>query len=134
MSGDGEPSEHRRSFRFYRAPGSDRVVAREEFESLETHGRAALAEAIARFRRYEDLPGEVKKLKGREGKAGLWEIRVKVGSDPFRALFFYDTDIIVVCLTVFYKNQQETPKQDLKRALARKKVWEDEGKRREGSA
>jgi phage-related protein len=133
MGGGEEASEHRRTFRFFRAPGSERVVARDEFDSLETHGRAALAEAIGRFRRYEELPGEVKKLKGKEGKAGLWEIRVKVGRDPFRALFFYDTDIIVVCLTVFYKNQQETPKQDLKRALARKATWESEGKRREAS-
>lgn len=130
MGGPTEGPTHRRTFRFYRAPGSDRVVARDEFESLETHGRAALAEAISRFRLHQELPGEVKKLKGKEGKQGLWELRVQVGTDPFRALFFYDTDIIVVCLTVFYKNQQETPKRDLKRALTRKRAWEDEGDRR----
>jgi len=94
---------------------------------LPTHGKAALLEAIGRFRRYEELPGEVKKLKGTDD---LWEIRVKVGSDPFRALFFYDTDVVVICLTAFYKNQQQTPKGDLKRAANRKRTWVDEGKRR----
>lgn len=117
----------RRHLRFYRAPGSDRVVAREELDSLELHGQAALLEAIGRFRRFEELPGEVKKMKGRDG---IWEIRVSVGNNPFRALFFYDTDIIVVCLTVFYKNQQETPKADLKRAIQRKKAWVAEGRKR----
>lgn len=123
-----EASPYRRYLRFYRAPSSDRMVAREEFERLETHGRAALAEAIQRFKRHEELPGEVKKL---QGKDGIWEIRVKVGNDPFRALFFYDTDIIVICLTVFYKNQQQTPKKDLDRAIARKKAWEAEGRNRQ---
>jgi phage-related protein len=129
MSGqtEGEP-QRRRNFRFYRAPGSDRVVAREEFDALAMHGQAALSEAIARFRRHEELPGEVKKLKGGDE---IWEIRVKVGTNPFRALFFYDSDVVVICLTVFYKNQQQTPKDDLKRAVGRKRVWQEEGKRRE---
>lgn len=117
----------RRHWRFYRAPGAGRCVAREEFESLAHHGQAALLEAIQRFRLYKELPGEVKKLRGKDG---IWEIRVKVGTDPFRALFFYDTVSRAVCLTAFYKNQQETPKDDLKTAVNRKKAWETEGRRR----
>jgi len=123
----GTEGTHSRTFRFYRAPGAERSAAREEFDGLALHGRAALSEAIKRFQRYEELPAEVKKLKDSDG---IWELRVKVGNDPFRALFFYDTDIIVICVTAFYKNQRETPKQDLKRAIARKKAWQDEGRKR----
>lgn len=124
----GAPGPRRRNFRFYRAPGSDRVVAREELDALEAHGRAALVEAIVRFRVHQERPAEIKKLKGNDG---IWEIRVKVGSDPFRALFFYDSDVVVICVTCFYKNQQNTPPGDLKRAVKRKREWEKEGKRRQ---
>lgn len=127
MSGNAEGAPRKRNFRFYRAPGSDRVVAREELEGLEVHGRAALVEAIGRFRVHQERRGEVKKLKGTDD---LWEIRVKVAGDPFRAIFFYDSDVVVVCVTAFFKNQQQTPKQDLDRAATRKKIWEAEGARR----
>lgn len=123
----GAASARPRNFRFYRAPGADRVVAREEFESLEDHGQAALAEAIVRFRNHQERPGEVKKLKDSDD---IWELRVKVGNDPFRALFFYDSEVVVICVTCFYKNQQNTPKADIKRAANRKRAWQEEGRRR----
>jgi phage-related protein len=114
-----------RNWRWFRSPGSGRIVAKEEFQALAIHGQAALAEAIKRFKKGEERPGEVKKLKDADD---LYEIRVKVGADPFRALFFYDTDVVCVCVSAFYKNQQETPKSDIRTATARKKTWQEVGR------
>ena len=96
-------------------------------DSLAEHGRAALLEAIGRFRRGEERRGEVKKL---EGCQGLWEIRVRVEGDSFRALFFYDAGPVCVCVTAIQKNQQRLPKPDRDRALERMSLWQQEGKRR----
>jgi phage-related protein len=96
-------------------------------DSLPEHGRAALMEAIARFRRGEERRSEVKKLKGCQG---LWEIRVRVEGDSFRALFFYDIGPVCVCVTAIQKDQQRLPKPDRDRALERMALWQGEGKRR----
>lgn len=84
-------------------------------------------EAIARFRRGEERDAELKKLKGCKG---LWEIRVRVGGDSFRALFFYDDGPVCVCVIAIQKNQQRLPKPDRDRALERMSLWQQEGKRR----
>ncbi len=125
------PRRVRRIWRWYAEAGSDRKVARDEMTALAEHGRAALMEAIKRFRIGEERPGEVKKLPDCEG---LWEIKVKVGRDPFRAIFFYDTDIICVCVTSIYKNQQKLPPPDRDRAIARMKRWQAEGRHRESTS
>lgn len=96
-------------------------------DALPEHGRAALAEAIGRFRHGEERRDEVKKLKGCKG---LWEIRVRVEGDSFRALFFYDVGVVCVCVTAIRKNQQQLPKPDRDRALERMALWQQEGKRR----
>lgn len=129
MTGTPQPSpvNLKRTWRWYRSPGSDRPVAREDMDSLAEHGRAALLEAIGRFRRGEERRGEVKKLKGCQG---LWEIRVRVEGDSFRALFFYDMAPVCVCVTAIRKNQQQLPKPDRDRALERMGLWQREGKRR----
>lgn len=131
MSGGPSPSPGRwkRVWRWYRPPDSGRAVARDELDDLVDHGRAALMEAIARFRRGEERPGEVKKLTA--GK-GLYEIRVRTEGDCFRAIFFYDTTprCVCVCVTALHKNQQQLPKVDRERALERMNRWQREGRRR----
>jgi phage-related protein len=121
------PGNLKRSWRWYRSPGSDREVAREDMASLTEHGRAALLEAIGRFRRGEERRAEVKKLQGCQG---LWEIRVRVEGDSFRALFFYDVGAVCVCVCAIQKDQQRLPKSDRDRALERMALWQNEGKRR----
>jgi phage-related protein len=124
------PGSLKRTWRWYRSPGSERAVAKEELDKLAEHGRAALVEAIGRFRRGEDRRSEVKKLKGCQG---LWEIRVQVSGDSFRALFFYDQGSVCVCVTAIQKNQQRLPKPDRDRAFERMTRWQEEGrKRRQG--
>ncbi len=101
---------------------AERSVVRDEFEALPTHGRAALALAIGRWQRGQSLPAEVKPLAG-----GLLELRVQVGRDPFRAIFFQDTPVHDVCVLAVYKNQRKLPKSDLDRALRRMGQWKTEG-------
>lgn len=129
MSGGASlsPGRLKRNWRWYRAAGSDRAVAKEELDVLADHGRAALVEAIGRFRHGNELPGEVKKLTGCNG---LWEIRVKVQGDCFRAIFFYATGPVCVCVTAIHKNQQRLPKVDRDRASRRMEQWQNEGRRR----
>jgi phage-related protein len=84
-------------------------------------------EAIGRFRHGEERPREVKKL---QDCKDLWEIRVQVEGDAFRALFFYDVGPVCVCVTAIQKKQQRLPKPDRERALERMATWQEEGKKR----
>lgn len=131
MSGGPSPSPGRpkRVWRWYRPPGSDRVVAKEELEGLVDHGRAALMEVIARFRRGEERRDELKKLTDCKG---LYELRVRVEGDCFRAIFFYDTAplCVCICVTAVHKNQQQLPKVDRDRAQHRMTLWQGEGRER----
>lgn len=115
------PPGYRRQWRWFRQPGSDRVVAKEEFDALPVHGRAALTEVM---KRWADggtvLPREVRKLKGTED---LYELRVNVGNDPFRLLFFADSPVHDVIVLAVYKNQRKLPASDLRLALRRRSVW-----------
>jgi phage-related protein len=105
-------------------------LAREEMDNLAEHGRAALMEAITRFRHGEERRAELKKLTDCQG---LWEIRVRVSGDSFRAIFFYDLAPVCVCVTVIRKNQQRLPTADRDRAQQRMALWQQEGhKRRAG--
>jgi phage-related protein len=96
-------------------------------DALLEHGRAALAEAINRFRHGQERRGEVKKL---IGCRDLWEIRVQVEGDAFRAIFFYDLGPICVCVTAIQKNQQRLPPPDRDRAMDRAARWRTEGRKR----
>ncbi|MBA3293771.1 MAG: type II toxin-antitoxin system RelE/ParE family toxin [Geodermatophilaceae bacterium] len=97
-------------------------MARDEFEALPKHGQAALAHAIARWQRGQSLPAEVKPLAG-----GLLELRVQVGRDPYRAIFFKDTPVHDVCVLAVYKNQRRLPKSDLYLARQRMRQGKTEG-------
>jgi phage-related protein len=127
--GRSAPRPVRRNWRWFHEPGG-RIIAREEMDALSEHGRAALLEAIKRFRMGDERPAEVKKLTGTDG---LWEIRVEVGGIHFRAIFFYDSSVVCVCVTAVHKNQQKLPKTDRDRAIDRMKRWQEEGRRRAAS-
>ncbi|HRO43755.1 MAG TPA: type II toxin-antitoxin system RelE/ParE family toxin [Flavipsychrobacter sp.] len=55
-------------------------------------------------------------LKHLEGTDGLYEIRVKQGSDIFRIFCFFDDGKLVVLLNGFQKKKQKTPSGDLEKA------------------
>jgi len=56
-------------------------------------------------------------LKHIEGTDGLYEIRVKVGSDIYRVFCCFDAGRIVMLFNGFQKKSQKTPKKEINKAL-----------------
>ncbi|MGF7139522.1 type II toxin-antitoxin system RelE/ParE family toxin [Roseimarinus sediminis] len=56
-------------------------------------------------------------LKHIEGTEGLYEIRVKVGSDIFRFFCCFDSGRLVILFNGFQKKSQKTPKKEITKAL-----------------
>ena len=52
------------------------------------------------------------------GSTGIYEIRVEVGSDIFRAFSFFDEGKLIIVINGFQKKSQKTPKKEI--ALAEK--------------
>jgi phage-related protein len=67
-------------------------------------------------------------LKHIEGTNGLYEIRVKQGSDIFRIFSFFDKGKLIIIMNGFQKKEQKTPKKEIEKALKIKKEYEDEKK------
>ena len=80
---------------------------------------------MKRWQRGETLPREVKSLKGSDG---LLELRVNVGNDHFRLLFFQDSPVHDVIVLAVYKNQNKLPSRDLDRAHRRMSAWREQGR------
>jgi len=60
-----------------------------------------------------------------ESTEGLFEIRIKQGSDIYR-IFFFDQEKLVVLANGFQKKTQKTPKSEIEKALKVKKEYETE--------
>ncbi len=65
-------------------------------------------------------------LKHIENTNGLYEIRVKIGSDIYRIFCFFDDGKLVVLANGFQKKTQKTPKKEIDKALKIKKEYESE--------
>jgi len=65
---------------------------------------------------------------------GLYEIRVKHGSDIFRILCFFDRNNLVILMNGFQKKSQRTPKATVKKALEIKKEYEKEQEKKTGNS
>jgi phage-related protein len=61
-----------------------------------------------------------------EGTAGLYEIRVEVGSNIFRAFAFFDEGNLIVVANAFQKKSQKTPKNEIEFAKKIKKEYFNE--------
>ena len=61
-----------------------------------------------------------------EGSVGLYEIRVEVGSNIFRAIEFYDEVLLIVVVNGFQKKTQKTPKNEIELAKKIKKEYFNE--------
>lgn len=68
-------------------------------------------------------------LKHIERSDGLYEIRIKVGSNIYRMFCCFDSGRIVVLLNGFQKKSQKTPKKEIAKAL---KIKEDYFKNKKG--
>ncbi len=67
-------------------------------------------------------------LKHLENTDGLYEIRVKQGSDIFRIFCFFDKGKLIVLTNGFQKKEQKIPKKEIEKALKIKKEYENENK------
>ena len=65
-------------------------------------------------------------LKHIESTDGLYEIRVKQGSDIFRIFCFFDAEKLVVLANGFQKKTRKTPKAEIGKALNIKEEYERE--------
>lgn len=65
-------------------------------------------------------------LEHMEGTDGLYEIRVKLGSDIFRIFCFFDEGKIIVLANGFQKKTQKTPRSEIEKALKIKREYENE--------
>ena len=63
-----------------------------------------------------------------ESTDGLYEIRVKYGSDIFRIFCFFDQGKLIIIANGFQKKAQKTPTKEIERALKIKEEYENENK------
>lgn len=60
------------------------------------------------------------------GTDGIWEVRVEVSGNIFRAFSFFDEGKLIVIANAFQKKSQKTPKKELELAKRIKKEYFDE--------
>ena len=60
------------------------------------------------------------------GTNGLYEARVKLGSDIYRVFCFFDEGNLVILLNRFQKKTQKTPKKEIKLAERLKEEYYEE--------
>lgn len=58
-----------------------------------------------------------------EGAVGLYEIRVELGSNIYRAFSFFDEGKMIIVANAFQKKTQKTPKNELELAKKLKKEY-----------
>lgn len=54
---------------------------------------------------------------------GIYELRIKTGSNIYRIFFIFDDDKIVVLFNGFQKKTQKTPKAEIEKAIKIKKEY-----------
>jgi len=67
------------------------------------------------IRTVDRIPGKF--LKHIEGTDGLYEIRIKTGSDIYRIFCCFDSGWLVILFNGFQKKSDKTPKKEIERGL-----------------
>lgn len=65
-----------------------------------------------------------------KNSSGLYEIRVEVGNNIFRAFSFFDKGQMIILINGFQKKSQKTPKKEIEEAEKLKKQYFDEKNRK----
>jgi len=65
-----------------------------------------------------------------EGTEGLFELRIKVGSDIFRIFCFFDEGNLIILLNGFQKKRDKTPKSEIEKAENLKKQYYEDKSRK----
>lgn len=99
---------------------------REFFQGLEPKVQAKVFKIIEAIETLQYVPSSY--LKHLEGTHGLYEARIKLGSNIWRVFCFFDEGKLVVLLNGFNKKTQKTPKVEIKKALALKEEYFNEKK------
>ena len=63
-----------------------------------------------------------------EGTDGLFEIKIKVGSDSYRIFCFFDKGNLIILLNGFQKKTGRTPGNEIKKAERLKQKYYEERK------
>jgi phage-related protein len=100
---------------------SGRSPVEEFLDSLTSKQALKVAWVINLVEDMEVVPSQYfQKMKNTDD---LWEVRVKVGSNIFRLLGFFDGQKLVVLSHAFQKKTQKTPKQAIQLAEERKRTY-----------
>ena len=110
-----------RRVRFYHTD-TGRKVAREEYFELPEAGRAALHELFTRYEHGQERRGEVEPVGN-----GLFEFRVRVANNRFRAYFFQDGPKYVIVVLCTHKKRPKMDNDDKALALRRMRDWKRRG-------
>lgn len=86
--------------------------------------RAKIDYVLKIIRELDQIPKQY--FKHLTGTDGLYEARIKLGSNIYRVLCFFDDGNLVVLLNGFQKKTQKTPKSELKLATRLKKEYYEE--------
>ncbi|AOR27284.1 toxin RelE [Formosa sp. Hel1_33_131] len=78
---------------------------------------------------YERVPSNY--LKAITGTKGLYEARIKLGTNIWRVFCFFDKGRLVILLNGFIKKTQKTPKNEIEKAVnLMKSYYTDENKKK----
>ena len=109
-----------RKIKFYRFE-TGKCPVEEHFDSLTNKQFEKIAFVLDIIEQLDIVPRKFfKKLQSTDD---IWEVRVKIGSNIFRLLGFFDGSKLVVLSHAFQKKTQKTPKRAIKTAEERKKDY-----------
>jgi phage-related protein len=94
------------------------------FETLKPEVKEKFNWTLKLISQVERVPA--KYFKHIENSAGLYEIRVEVGSDIYRVFCFFDKGQLIVLVNGFQKKSQKAPRNEIKLAEKLKKNYFNE--------
>jgi phage-related protein len=96
------------------------------FESLRPEVKSKFNWTLGLIATLERVP--IKYFQHMENSDGIYEIRVEVSSNIYRAFSFFDKGKLIVVVNGFQKKSQKTPKKEIELAERLKKQYFDEKK------
>ncbi|WP_423777120.1 type II toxin-antitoxin system RelE/ParE family toxin [Corynebacterium riegelii] len=109
---------YRNQIRWYAPGGESDPVSKREFKALSKEGQGALGAKLKRLAKAEIGVQDLRHIRGE-----LYEVRVQVGGNHYRAMLIQDSPVHYIILSCFFKNQRKTPKTELQKAEQRLKNW-----------
>lgn len=105
---------------FYKTTGGSNPI--EDFlDSLSAKQAQKVAWVLNLIEELEIIPGQY--FKKMVNTDDIWEVRVKIGSNIFRLLGFFDGPKLLIISYAFQKKTQKTPREAIKTAEQRKQDY-----------